>query len=124
MLNPPRLPAIHWNTSASLISSIIGYLQCFVPFVVALLVSEDSASGTWNHRSMDCKQVCKNVGIYWDGKLPAQESARVEAHLADCSSCRRELEFLRALGRAFSTPSAFDNSEALWAAIERRISRR
>lgn len=89
-----------------------------------LLVSGNRASGTWNHRSMDCKQVREQLGVYWDGELPAQEAARVEAHLAGCSSCRKELEFLRALGRAFSTPSAFDNSEALWAAIERRISRR
>ncbi len=73
---------------------------------------------------MDCNQVREQLGVHWDGELPAQESARVEAHLTGCSSCRKELEFLRALGRALSTPFAFDNSEAVWADIERRISRR
>ena len=37
------------------------------------------------------------LGAYHDGELRGRQSRQVEAHLADCATCRAELERLRAL---------------------------
>lgn len=37
------------------------------------------------------------LGAYHDGELGGRRSRQVEAHMADCASCRAELESLRAL---------------------------
>jgi hypothetical protein len=39
----------------------------------------------------------EDLSAHVDGRLPAAESARLEAHLASCESCRRHLAELRAV---------------------------
>ena len=49
----------------------------------------------------DCKHN-RQVSAYHDGELPEEERVRLEAHVARCASCARELEELRELSRALS----------------------
>lgn len=43
--------------------------------------------------------------VYAVGRLDADLSAGVEAHLADCADCRAELDLLRAVSRAYAVPA-------------------
>lgn len=61
---------------------------------------------------------------YIDGELTMQESARVEAHLAICTECSREVAIFRALktemrGLASEAPSA----SSVWVGVRRRVVR-
>ena len=46
--------------------------------------------------------VCKHtrqVSAYYDGELPPEERSLLEAHIAQCTTCSRELAQLRSLSR-------------------------
>lgn len=45
-----------------------------------------------------CKHIWE-VGVYHDGELPPEAARRLEAHLAQCALCARELRELRSLSR-------------------------
>jgi anti-sigma factor ChrR (cupin superfamily) len=50
------------------------------------------------------KQACSETDVLYSyalGTLPRTEAARLEAHLPDCSSCRRELEMLHPIVNSF-----------------------
>ncbi|MBI3468726.1 MAG: zf-HC2 domain-containing protein [Planctomycetes bacterium] len=54
-------------------------------------------------RPETCRSIGEMLVAFDDGELPSADIARVEAHLANCSACRRELSALRrslALARA------------------------
>jgi anti-sigma factor RsiW len=58
-----------------------------------------------------------------DGELPEDERRRVEAHLAVCTECARELSIIRNLGgamRDMKTPRA---GGSVWEGVHRRITR-
>jgi anti-sigma factor RsiW len=40
---------------------------------------------------MNCDEVVRELPMYGYGEIPAEIEERVEAHLADCTSCREEL---------------------------------
>ena len=44
----------------------------------------------------------RQVSAYHDGELSSEARSRVEAHLAQCAACSRELQELRALSRLLS----------------------
>ena len=45
----------------------------------------------------DCSKFGELLGAYADGELDADRAAQVEAHLATCAGCRRQIEILRDL---------------------------
>lgn len=54
---------------------------------------------------MKCAQVVRLFGAYWDDETTQAEREWVEAHLASCSSCRKEYEsFTRTLELVGSLP--------------------
>jgi anti-sigma factor RsiW len=69
---------------------------------------------------MQCRYVLSQLEIYLNREIPLVERRRVQAHLARCSDCRRELDELDALqslirsslrmlvGRAFPASDAWD----------------
>ena len=65
----------------------------------------------------------ERVSLYALHALPAGEASGVEAHLAACAECRRELETLRPTIRAFvSWPTDVLRAPAsLWERLTRRI---
>lgn len=60
-----------------------------------------SSAGT--SPAMNCEQTRKRLGGYLYDEINAPERRRLEAHLASCAGCRRELEterrFVSALAR-------------------------
>jgi anti-sigma factor RsiW len=50
-----------------------------------------------HHDELVCKEFVELVTAYLEGVMPADERARVEAHLADCDGCRGYLEDMRRL---------------------------
>jgi anti-sigma factor RsiW len=63
----------------------------------------------WRRRRTEDPLVCREfvelVTDYLEGTLPAQERARMEAHLAECDGCTGYLEDMRRLiGSLHATP--------------------
>ena len=50
-----------------------------------------------DHDGLDCKEFVERVTAYLEGVMPAEERARVEAHLAECDGCSGYLEDMRRL---------------------------
>ncbi len=46
---------------------------------------------------MDCETARERLAAYLDGELPASLHTRIEAHLAECRACNRELMWIRLL---------------------------
>jgi anti-sigma factor RsiW len=44
---------------------------------------------------LECRELVELVTDYLEGKLPALEHERFEAHVAECEGCRRYLEQMR-----------------------------
>ncbi len=75
----------------------------------------------WRHRLVWGRQLM----AYAAGELPADRARRMEARLAACDGCRRDVQSYRlvsaalhATGRVSLTPA---EAQALWPAVERRI---
>ena len=57
------------------------------------------------HDPLVCKEFVELVTDYLEGTLPAEERARMDAHLAECDGCAGYLEDLRRLvGTLAATP--------------------
>jgi len=41
---------------------------------------------------MRCKRIRRRLSAYLDGELPTERMGRIEAHLAACPSCQREVQ--------------------------------
>lgn len=52
---------------------------------------------------MNCQRVQDNFIDYQDGSLPADESAQLRAHLANCPTCQREWAALQEMTRKLDT---------------------
>jgi anti-sigma factor RsiW len=77
---------------------------------------------------ISCREVVETVTEYLEGALPAEERARMEAHLAACPPCASYVEQIRATGRLAAAAEAEleqrPDREALLAAFrELRINR-
>ena len=63
-----------------------------------------------------------SISAYADGELTAEEEAQVEAHVAGCTECARELALIRSMGEAMAarmrTPRPEQN---IWDRVHRRI---
>ena len=74
---------------------------------------------------MTCRKVRKVLPLMAGGDLAGRKAVKVEAHLAVCASCRRELEeYWGALGRvraAARAEGAGEWSEAEWLALMARV---
>jgi anti-sigma factor RsiW len=62
----------------------------------------------WRRRAPDplvCKEFVELVTAYLEGTLPAEQRARMDAHLAECDGCAGYLEDMRRLvGTLQATP--------------------
>lgn len=48
---------------------------------------------------IECQEILRQVEVYLDGELPAEEASRIEGHLAECSPCFERQEFVVNLRR-------------------------
>ena len=65
----------------------------------------------------------ERISAYADGELDAEEARGVEAHLAACTECSRELALIRALGGAMKVSLAERQHASLWGRVHRSITR-
>jgi anti-sigma factor RsiW len=63
------------------------------------------------------------LSAYADGELDAAQRADVEAHLAVCTECKRELSMIRTLGGAMREARSESGAASVWSAVDRRINR-
>lgn len=70
---------------------------------------------------INCETVCVAAMARVDGVQPPMSSHEIEAHLAHCADCRREIEQLENLSRLLSSRKRSLRSENLWAGIENRL---
>ncbi len=74
---------------------------------------------------MTCHDVDQQLDAYIDGTLAAGERATVDAHLAQCASCRDALEQMRrVLADSHALPREIQPSRDLWADIAQRLAPR
>lgn len=70
---------------------------------------------------MECERVANLLPEYSVGALTARQRDGIEAHLAGCAACRRELGALEATERLLCTLPAMEPSRALWPGISEAI---
>lgn len=70
---------------------------------------------------LNCESVCMAAMAIADGYQPELSSDQVEAHLADCSDCRREVGQLRALSSLLDAQERRQRTENVWNLVERRL---
>ncbi|HUU82544.1 MAG TPA: anti-sigma factor [Phycisphaerae bacterium] len=70
---------------------------------------------------MDCNAAREQLGPYLDDELDADARGGVEAHLAGCPACGRELERLNALAADLAAGSPTAVPDGLWSSIKARL---
>jgi len=70
---------------------------------------------------LDCENVCIAAMAIADGYRPYLSSQGIEAHLANCTDCRREVRQLRELSSLLDTQQRRQPTENIWRRIERRL---
>jgi anti-sigma factor RsiW len=63
----------------------------------------------------------ERISAYADGEVSAEEARRVEAHLAICTECTRELALIRALGGAMKSSLRERPRRSAWSRVHRSI---
>ena len=63
----------------------------------------------------------ERISAYADGELTDSEERSVEAHLAVCTECARELALIRALGGAMRSTLVAETEQSLWEKVHRRV---
>src|SRR5713226_5748208 len=70
---------------------------------------------------LNCESVCMAAMTIADGYQSELSSDRIEAHLADCSDCRREVGQLRALSSLLDAQERRQRTENVWKRVEQRL---
>lgn len=63
------------------------------------------------------------IDAYADGELGPDEARALDAHLALCTECRRELALIRAMGGAMKDTLEQAPARSLWGTVHARITR-
>lgn len=70
---------------------------------------------------LDCENVCMAAMTMEDGYATGLSTDQIEAHLADCANCRREVQQLRSLHSLLDSQKRRQRTENVWKQIERRL---
>lgn len=70
---------------------------------------------------LDCEIVCMAAMAMEDGYVSELSADQIEAHLADCSDCRREIGQLRALASLLDGEKRRQRAENVWRKVEQRL---
>lgn len=73
---------------------------------------------------LNCESVCIAAMATADGYVSELSSDQVEAHLADCSDCRREVGQMRALSSLLDAQERRQRTEDVWKLVELRLADR
>jgi len=69
----------------------------------------------------NCESVCMAAMAIADGYQSEIPSEQVEAHLATCSDCRREVEEQQFLARLLDTQERRQHTESVWDQVQPRL---
>ncbi|MEP7273659.1 MAG: zf-HC2 domain-containing protein [Acidobacteriota bacterium] len=69
----------------------------------------------------NCENVCMVVMAIADGNSSELSTEHIEAHLASCSDCRREVEQLRALTGLLDSQQRRERMESVWPRVEQQL---
>jgi anti-sigma factor RsiW len=72
-------------------------------------------------KEVTCETICVAAMAKADGAQTALPPAEIEAHLAQCADCRREIKQLNTLSSLLDAQKRSLYSENLWAGIENRL---
>jgi hypothetical protein len=72
-------------------------------------------------KELSCETVLMAAMAAADGHPATIESGQVEAHLAVCGDCRRELEALGGLVKLIESQKRRQSDDDLWSAVEPRL---
>ena len=72
---------------------------------------------------MDCQDTQTQLQEYLDGQLPAAQAAAIQAHLATCEDCARELALLRQVDEALATYPVLEAPQGLAARTMAQVKR-
>lgn len=75
----------------------------------------------YEHPVISCALAEERLMLRLYDELPPEEAEALDAHLAGCENCRRELAALRALGETLAAEPADDPSQQLLAATRERL---
>jgi anti-sigma factor RsiW len=70
---------------------------------------------------LNCESVCMAAMAIADGYQSELSSDQIEAHLANCSDCRREVGQLRALSSLLDSQERRQRTENVWQQVELRL---
>ena len=70
---------------------------------------------------LNCESVCMAAMAIADGYQYELSSEQIEAHLASCSECRREVEQLQALSSLLDAQERRQRTENVWQRIEQEL---
>ena len=70
---------------------------------------------------VDCESVCRSAMATEDGYQSELSSDQIEAHLAGCFDCRREIGEQQALSRLLDAQERRQRTESVWRQVERRL---
>jgi anti-sigma factor RsiW len=63
-----------------------------------------------------------DISAYADGELAAQDMARIECHLAECTECARELALIKSMGAVMAQETRRRaGRESVWPGVHRRL---
>jgi anti-sigma factor RsiW len=63
------------------------------------------------------------LSAYADGELREAERAEIEAHIARCTECARELALIRSMGGMMREIRSATSGPSVWRAVDRKINR-
>jgi predicted anti-sigma-YlaC factor YlaD len=70
---------------------------------------------------LDCEIVCMAAMARADGYVSNLSPNQIDAHLAECASCRRQVEQLRVLSSMLDAQERRERTENVWQHVERRL---
>ncbi len=70
---------------------------------------------------MECKKIQDNLSLYFDGKLEAEESLKVEEHIKVCANCKNILTEYTAIKNLIQSVEEIEPREGAFNQIKVRI---
>jgi predicted anti-sigma-YlaC factor YlaD len=72
-------------------------------------------------KRVDCEQICMAAMAREDGYVSAVSNEQIDAHLAECEDCRKELEGLRMVSAMLGSHQREQLTEDLWQTVSSRL---
>lgn len=72
-------------------------------------------------KRVDCEQICMAAMAREDGYVSAVSDAQIDAHLAECEDCQKELAGLRMISALLESHQRQQSTQDLWQTVSSRL---